>query len=371
MGKDYYKTLGVGKGASQDEIKKAFRKKAHECHPDKKGGNEAKFKELNEAYQVLGDAKKRTQYDQFGSTFEQARDRGGFHGFDGFRDFSGFTNGFSHGQGGIHINMDDIGDMFSGIGDIFGFSQGGRGRQGRARRGSDIQAALEVDFMEAVNGAQKEINLQKAVKCDKCNGNGAEPGTKIETCRTCNGSGSENRVQRTIFGNMQVQTTCSACQGEGKAYAQKCSKCGGHGLVRETVNLKIKIPAGIDNNESIRLAGQGEAGAKGAPEGDLYLEIRVRPDIRFKRDGYDIRTGAQASFTQAALGDKIEVETVYGPVKLKIPAGTQSGTIFKLRGKGISKLRGSGAGDHFVKVHVKIPTSLTRQQKKMLEELDL
>ena len=251
MGKDYYNILGVGKGASQDEIKRAFRKKAHECHPDKKGGDEAKFKEVNEAYQVLGDAKKRAQYDQFGSTFEQAQARGGFSGFDGFRDFSGFTNGFSQGgQGGIHINMDDLGDMFSGIGDIFGFSQGGqsrggRGRQTRARRGSDIQVALAIDFMEAVNGAQKEIGLQKAVKCDKCQGNGAEPGTKIETCKTCNGSGSETRAQRTIFGNMQVQTTCSACQGEGKAYAKKCSKCGGNGLVRETVNLKIKIPAGI------------------------------------------------------------------------------------------------------------------------------
>ena len=366
MGKDYYNILGVDKNASQDEIKKAFRKKAHEYHPDKASGNEAKFKEINEAYQVLGDTKKRSQYDRFGSTFEQAQSQGGFSGFDGFRDASGFANGFN-------INMDDLGDIFGGIGDMFGFSsRGGSGRRrSGARRGSDIQVVLSIEFNEAVFGAEKEIALNKSVKCDRCKGNMAEPGSRIETCKVCGGSGRVTRVQRTILGNMQVQTTCDNCGGEGKTYQKKCVKCGGSGVARERVNFKVKIPAGIDNGESIRLAGQGEAGEAGAPAGDLYIKIQVKPDPRFQRDGYDIKTKAEITFTQAALGDKIEVETVAGPVKLKIPAGTQSGTIFKLRGKGITRLRGSGRGDQFVKVIVKTPTGLNKKQKELLKELNI
>lgn len=362
MGKDYYKTLGVDKGASQDEIKKAFRQKAHQCHPDKTGGDEAKFKEINEAYQVLGDQKKRAQYDQFGSAFEHGQAGGGFQGFDGFRDFSGAANGFN-------INMDDLGEMFGGFGDIFGFGGGG-GRGRRAHRGRDIQMILEIDFLDAVFGADKEVSLKKTVKCDHCSGNGAEPGSKIETCKTCNGTGRVIRVQRTILGNMQVQSTCEACNGEGKTYNQRCTKCHGAGARQENVSLKIKIPAGIDNGESIRLSGQGEAGEKGAASGDLYLQIRVRPDKRFVRDGYDIKSKAEINFTQAALGDKIEVETVEGVVKLSVPDGTQSGTIFKLKGKGVQKLQSYGRGDHLVEVVVKTPTRLDRRQKELLRELD-
>ncbi|MDD5071361.1 MAG: molecular chaperone DnaJ [Patescibacteria group bacterium] len=365
MSKDYYNILGVSRTASQEEIKKAFRQKAHQHHPDKAGGDEAKFKEINEAYQVLGNSQKRSQYDQFGSAFEQARGQGGFSGFEGFRDFSGFTNGFN-------VNFEDLGDVFGGLGDIFGFSaRGGQGRRGgtRARRGNDIGVVLTIDFFEAVFGAEKEISLQKTVKCDRCQGSGAEPGAKIETCKTCRGSGRVSGVQRTIFGQMQVETACSDCNGEGKTFSEKCKKCAGNGITRELTNLKIKIPAGIDEGESIRLTGQGEAGGKGASAGDLYLKIRIKPDERFERDGYDIKATAEIKFSQAVAGDKIEVETVDGPVKLKISEGTQSGTVFRLRDRGVTKLNGRGRGDHLVKVIIKTPTNLSRKQKKALEEL--
>jgi len=363
MGKDYYKTLGVDKGASQDEIKKAFRQKAHQCHPDKAGGDEAKFKELNEAYQVLSDQKKRAQYDQFGSAFEHGQAGGGFQGFDDFRDFSGYTNGFN-------INMDDLGDIFGGFGDIFGFSGNKGGRGARARRGRDIQVALEIDFLEAVFGVERDVSLKKTVKCDHCHGNCAEPGSKIETCKTCGGSGRVTRVQRTILGNMQVQAGCEACAGEGKSYNQRCTKCHGSGVCQEIVNLKVKIPAGIDNGETIRLSGQGEAGEKNAPGGDLFLQIRVRPDKRFVREGYDIKSKAEISFTQAALGDKIDIETVDGSVKLYIPDGTQSGSMFKLKGRGIERLQSHGRGDHLVEVVVKTPKGLSRKQKELLREFN-
>ena len=362
MAKDYYNTLGVDKSASQDEIKKAFRKKAHEYHPDKTGGDEAKFKEVNEAYQILGNSQKKSQYDQFGSTFDQAQAGGGFA-----NGFSGFTNGFS--SGGVKVDFDDLGEMFGGIGDIFGFSGGSKSR--KRQSGSDIQVALTIEFSEAVFGVEKEISLQKNVVCDHCNGNLAEPGTKIETCKTCNGTGRVTKIQRTILGNMQMQAICDACGGEGKTYAQKCKKCHGSGAIMDSAKIKIKIPAGIDNNEVIRVSGHGEAGERGAAAGDLYIKVQVRENNKFKRDGYDIRSSMFISFAQAAMGDKIEVETIEGDVKLKIPAGTQSATVFKLRGKGISRLRSSGCGDHFVEVKVKIPDSLNRKQKQLLRELNL
>lgn len=365
MNKDYYNILGVGKNASQEEIKKTFRKKAHQCHPDKQGGDEQKFKEINEAYQVLGDAKKRAQYDQFGSAFEHGQAGGGFSGFEGFSAQS------AQGGSGWDINMEDLGDIFGGLGDIFGFSsRGGQGR-GRARRGGDIQVLLAIEFKEAVFGAEKEINLKKNVVCDRCGGNGAEPDSKIETCKTCNGSGRIIKTQRTIFGNMRAQTTCPDCGGEGKSYSQKCSKCHGSGVIQEISGIKVKIPAGIDDGETIRLSGHGEAGERGASAGDLYLKIRVNPDIKFKRDGYNILSKAEISFAQAALGDKIEIPTVDGNVKLKIPEGAQSGKVFRLSGRGIPRLRGSGRGDHLVEIIVKTPTGLSRKQKEMLRELGI
>jgi molecular chaperone DnaJ len=361
MAKDYYKILGVDKNASQDDIKKAFRKLAHEHHPDKQHGNEEKFKEINEAYQVLGDPNKRAKYDQFGSAFEHGQAGGGYQGFEGFRDFNNFTEGFN-------INMEDLGDMFGGIGDIFGFAGGQR--KARAHRGHDIEVGVTIDFSESVFGTEKEIKIQKNAQCSHCHGNGIEPGAKVETCKTCGGKGQVTRVQRTIFGQMQVQTTCPDCGGEGKTYSQKCSKCHGSGVMKEAVDIKVKIPAGIDDGQSIRLAGQGEAGQKGGEYGDLYLRIRVVEDKRFERDGFDILSKAEIGFSLAALGGKIEVETVDGPVTMKIPEGTQSGTVFKLKGRGVTRLHGSGRGDHLVTVIVKTPTRLSRKQRDLLKELE-
>ncbi len=371
MSKDYYNILGVDKNASADEIKKAFREKAHKFHPDKQGGDEAKFKELNEAYQVLGDQNKRSQYDQYGQTFEQARGQGGFSGFEGFRDFSGFSNGFN-------INMDDLGDIMGGFGDIFGFSaRGGQGR--RTRRGRDIEITLNIDFKDAVFGVEREISLRKTVNCPKCKGSGAEPGSGSETCPTCRGSGQTVRMQRTILGNMQVQSTCPACHGEGKIIKEKCQRCKGAGAISEIASLKLKIPAGIDNGESVRFAGQGEAVGRGGQAGDLYVKVRVNPDKRFKRQGFDILSKAEITIAAAALGGKIEVETVDGMVELKIPEGTQSGRVFRLKDRGVPDLRGRGSfgraqdrrGDQLVEIVVKTPTGLSRKQKEMLRELGI
>ncbi|SRR6056297_3330429 len=360
--KDYYNILGVDKNATQEDIKKAFRKKAHQYHPDKQGGDEAKFKEVNEAYQVLGNEKKRAQYDQFGTAFEGAQGGGAGQGFGGFE---GFQNG------GFDINMDDLGDVFGGLGDIFGFGGGKNSRQGaQANRGRDLETSLTISFEEAAFGAKKELKTKRKIVCDHCKGNKAEPGSSIDTCKTCGGSGRVNRVQRTILGDMQVQMTCPDCKGEGKSYTQKCSKCRGAGVVEETSPIEVNIPAGVDSGETLRLNGEGEAGIGGFPSGDLYINIEVSPSSKFKREGYDIHTTREISFKQAVLGDKISIDTIHGGVNLKIPAGTQSGTVFKLRGKGIKKLQGTGYGDHLVEVKVKTPTNLNRKQKKQIEDLD-
>ncbi len=357
MSKDYYKTLGVEKNASQDEIKKAFRKQAHKYHPDKSSGNEDKFKEANEAYQVLGDEQKRGQYDQFGSSFNGAAGQGG----QGGQEFGGFSSQ------GFNVNMNDLGDMFSGFGDIFGGFNNQKSHQ--PQQGADIQLIVQINFKDAVFGTEKEIKFEKAVKCDKCDGNGAEPGSKINKCTTCGGSGRVTRVQRSILGNIQVQAVCEDCHGEGETFTKKCTKCHGNGAVREIVKLKTKIPAGINDDEVIRLTGQGEAGIKGASAGDLYIRVKITPSVKFNRQGYDIHSTREISFSQAALGDKINIETVEGEVKLKIPAGTQSSTVFKLKSKGVVRLRGRGKGDHLVEVKIKTPDYLSKQQKKIFEEL--
>ncbi|MFA5420625.1 MAG: molecular chaperone DnaJ [Patescibacteria group bacterium] len=354
MAKDYYSILGVSKDASQADLKNAFRKLAHKHHPDK-GGDTNKFKEINEAYQTLGNEQKRRQYDQFGSSpfSSGASPSGGF-------DFSGF-------QGGA--GFEDLGDIFGGLGDIFG---GGRSnRRQSSGRGSDIEALLSIDFMEAAFGATKEILLNKNVKCSVCDGSGAEPGSKIETCKECSGRGIVYKNQRTIFGTMQVEDICPNCQGEGKTYSKKCSKCSGYGFHKGEEKIKVKIPAGIDRGEAIRISGKGNAGSKGSPAGDLLLRINVSQSDEFKRNYYDIHTKEKISVKQAILGDKINIKTIHGDITLKIPNGTQSGTVFKIKGKGIKKLRGIGEGDHFVEVTVVIPKSISRKDKKMLEQLDI
>ena len=361
MSKDYYDILGVSKSASQDEIKTAFRKKAHEHHPDK-GGDAEKFKEYNEAYQILGNSEKRQKYDQFGSAAFQQGGAGGWGG----QGFSGFQNG-----AGMDFDLEDLSEMFGGFGDIFGFGGAGRGANKRQTRGRDMEMELKLDFLEAVFGAEKEIIFSRQETCKHCQGKGAEPGTKITSCEHCRGTGVIAKLQRTILGNVQTKSACPYCQGEGQTFSQKCSTCSGSGISRAQAKLKVKIPAGITAGESIRLNGQGEAGQRGAASGDLYLRIRVQAHKKFVRDGYDIRTEENISIKQAILGDKIEVETVGGKVKLKIPEGTQSGTIFKIKERGIPRLHSSGQGDHFIRIHVKIPAGLNKKKKELLDELDI
>ncbi|MFC1598916.1 molecular chaperone DnaJ [Patescibacteria group bacterium] len=365
MGKDYYKILGVSNGASKDEIKKAFREKAHIYHPDKKDGDEAKFKEINEAYQVLSNDQKRQQYDQFGSTFDQ---QGGFGGGMNWDDF--MRQARQGGGGGTYSNFGDMGDIFSEIfgGGGFGFGGAQSRTQSRAR-GRDIETTLTLDFKEAVFGADKTIELSELAKCEHCKGNGAEPGTKITECKKCQGQGQIQQVQRTILGNIQTVAVCPDCQGEGKSYDKPCSKCQGQGRLKTKRQIPVKVPAGIDNNMALKMAGEGEAGLRGARSGDLYIHIRVKPDPRFKRQGDNIISQVIINFSQAALGDKIQIETIDGQVDLKIPSGTQSGKVLMLKGKGVPKFQHYGQGDHLVEIIVKTPEKLSKEQKKVFDDL--
>lgn len=347
MSKDYYQILGVSKSASADEIKAAFRKLAHMHHPDKKGGDEAKFKEINEAYQVLGNAEKRQRYDQFGSA-----------------EPNGFGGGNYGGFSGMNINMDDLGDMFGGFGDIFGFG-GGRGQK-RSQRGSDLEMNFNINFMEAVFGCEKDVSYSRQAPCNNCGGSGADSSSGFDTCSTCNGRGKVTQVQRTILGSMQMESLCPNCQGEGKIPQKKCSHCHGLGQLNTKENFKVKIPAGIDDGESIRLQGKGQAGSKGSVAGDLFLRIRVKDDKRFDRRGDNIYSKQEIDIKQAILGDKIDVETVDGVVKLTIPEGTQSATVFRLKEHGVPRLHNRGRGDHFLELTVKIPKG-----KRALKNLSL
>ena len=366
MSKNYYDVLGVSKSAGQEEIKKAFRQLAHEHHPDKSGGNADKFKEINEAYQVLGNEDKRRQYDQFFTT----GNAGGFSYSDFARGGNPF-GGFASGGAGQEFHFDfgdlgDLGDLFGGMGGFFG----GQSSKRRSRRGADLEIEITIDFEEAVFGVEKIIDLSKQVICQNCGGTGAEPGSKISDCRTCHGRGHITRSQQTILGAFATQAVCPDCHGEGKTIEKKCGQCRGAGIASGQEKIKVKIPAGISNSQSIKLSGQGEPSPKGAP-GDLYLTVKVRASQHFKREKDDIFSQVDISINQAFMGDKIMVETVDGPVALKIPAGTQSHTQFRLRDKGLPHLQGRGRGDHLVTIIVKIPHSLSRQQKKLLEELGI
>jgi len=359
MEKDYYNILGIEKGASEEEIKKAFRKKAHKFHPDKKDGDEEKFKEVNEAYQVLSDSAKREQYDQYGSNFDQ---QGGFAGGMNWQDFMNATRG----QGGGGFNV-DFGDIF---GDIFGGGGGRGGRGRRAQKGNDIQVDVEIGFREAVFGIEKEIRLTKNNDCSVCTGSGSEPGSSLKTCATCNGQGQVMRVQRTILGAMQTAATCADCSGRGEVSDKKCKHCGGVGMERNESNYTVKIPAGIDNGQSIRLSGKGESAGAGGVSGDLFVRVHVKNEEGFLRDGYDIYTEARITYPQAVLGDKISIETMDGEKKLVIPQGTQSHQQFRLKNLGVTNLQGHGRGSHYVKVIVDVPKKISRRMKKVLEDLN-
>ncbi len=366
MSKDYYQILGVSKGASQEEIKKAFRRLAHEHHPDKHGGSDAKFKEINEAYQVLGNPDKRKQYDQFGAAFESA---GGPSGFN-WQDFAHAGGGFN--QSGFKVDFDnfgDLGDLF-GFGDIFGGSSR-RSRKAGPRKGADIQFETAIDFRESVFGTEKILRFEKNVVCSKCGGTGVESGVKVTTCSTCGGQGQVEQVQRTFLGAMRSISTCPDCGGEGKRAEKLCSRCRGKGSEPGLKELKVKIPAGIADGQTIELKGEGEPGIRGGPAGSLYLLIRVRPDKVFKRQGYDLLTQKQISFPVAALGGSVPLFTLDGEVQLKIPAGTQAGTVIKLEGKGVPYLHGRGRGDLLVTIKIITPSRLSKKERDILKQLPM
>ena len=360
MAKDYYDILGVPKSSSADDIKKAFRKKAHEFHPDKGNGNAEKFKEVNEAYQVLSDAQKRQQYDQYGQTFDQAaRNGGGFQGQG--NPFGGFDFGGGFSNGGVEF---DLGDIF---GDIFG---GQSQRSSRRSRGIDLEMGLTINFEEAVFGVEKQITLEKKDACKTCGGSGAAPGAKVITCPKCHGQGQIRTTRRTIFGNIASAQGCDRCEGTGKVPEVACKTCGGSGSLRQEKTISIKIPAGIDNGQRVRVQGEGEAGYRGSEPGDLYLLIRVMPHKEFTRDGFNLLKELPVSFTQASLGAKVIVKTLDGDIELKIPGGTQAGTVFKVKDKGVPHVNNpSRRGDLLITARVIVPKKLSKKEKELLKQL--
>lgn len=360
MSKDYYKILGVEKNATTDEVKKAFKKAAMQHHPDRPGGDEKKFKEVNEAYQVLNDADKRTKYDQFGSDFEQ---QGGFGGGASWDDFMRQARGGQGGGFNFDFGGEDLGDIF---GSMFG---GGSRRATRQSRGADIQVDVELDFKEAAFGLEKEIHLRKQTICDVCDGDGGEPDSKVEKCSTCGGQGQVAQNQRTFLGTMQTIVTCPNCHGRGEKPSKKCKNCGGDGILMKPSDIKVKIPAGIDTGESLRLTGYGEAAPHGGQAGDLYVRAHIKSNKYFHREGFDVYTESEISFPQAVLGDKIQVETIDGPVTLTIPEGIESGQLIKMKGHGITHLGRGTRADHMVKIKIRVPKKVSKEVKKKLEEL--
>ncbi len=351
--RDFYEVLGVGKNASGDEIKKAYRKLAKKYHPDLNPDDktaEQKFKEVSQAYEILSDSEKRSRYDQFGHA-----------GVD--PNFGAGAGGYGGGFGGF-----DVGDIFGDIFGGFGGFGGGRSARRGPQRGSDVSTEVYIEFEEAAFGCEKEINIYRIEQCPDCNGSGAKPGTEVTTCSVCGGHGQVTTTQRTILGNMQSVTTCSACGGKGKIAKEPCQKCAGKGRVKKQRKIKVKIPAGINDGQTISLSGQGNSGEQGAPSGDLYVSVYVKPSKIFERNGYDISYKMDISFAEAALGATVEVPTLDGKVKYEIPEGTQPGTVFRFKGKGVPYLKRSGRGDQYVMVNVTVPKHLSSKQKELLKE---
>lgn len=350
--RDYYEVLGVDKSASDADIKKAYRKLAKQYHPDINPGNkeaEAKFKEANEAYEVLGDSQKRAQYDQFGHA---GMNGGGFGGFGG--GFEGF-------------DMGGFGDIFETFFGGSGFSSSKKTRKG-PQKGADLKYAMEINFEEAAFGVEKEITINRMEVCAKCEGSGSKPGSSPSTCQHCNGTGQIQYKQRTPFGQFVNIKTCDVCHGEGKIITNPCEGCSGKGRIRKPVKIKINVPSGIDDGQTISLRSEGEPGVKGGPSGDLYISIRVKQHPIFQRQGNDVICDIPITFVQAALGAELEVPTLDGKVKYTVPEGTQTGSVFRLKGKGIPYLRGNGRGDQYVKVSVEVPKKLNDKQKAVLKE---
>jgi molecular chaperone DnaJ len=355
MQKDYYKILGVQKNSDQEEIKKAYYKLAHKFHPDKGGGDEEKFKEINEAYQVLGDKEKRAQYDRFGTTFNNA----------GAQGFSGFNN--------MNFNWEDIAGFegLEDIFDIFGNGFGGfRQKEEDLKKGSDLEIILEIPLESVLKEQKREIKISKMIKCSRCDGSGAEPGSKIKECFTCRGKGRVQQIKKTIFGTFTQYTICPECKGEGTMPEKPCNVCHGEGRIKKEETINVEIPAGVDNNQVIKVKGKGEAGKRGGKQGDLYIRISIENHPLFKRKRDDIFLEANITFSQAVLGDKINIPTIDGKnIIMKIPQGTESGTTMKVSGRGIPHFKGIGRGDMFIRLNINTPQKLTKKQKDLLEEL--
>lgn len=359
--RDYYEVLGLKKGASEDEIKKAFKTMARKYHPDLHPDDKEaaeKFKEVNEAYEVLSDSEKRARYDQFGHAGVDPN-YGGSAGAGGFGGFGGFG---------------DVGDIFDSI---FGGGFGGFGGSSRSasnanapRRGGDVNSNVTIDFMEACKGVKKKMRITHMVKCEQCGGTGADAKTTSTTCTECHGQGSVRVNQRTPLGVISTTKVCSRCGGKGKIVTNPCSKCRGSGRYRSTNDIELKVPAGIDNGQVLRVSGQGDAGLNGGPNGDLNVSVNVRPHELFTRNGVDIYCEIPITYAQAVLGDKVTVPTIKGKVEYEIPEGTQSGTKFRLRGEGVKYLGRESYGDQYVTVVVEVPRKLTRQQKELLQKFD-
>lgn len=356
--RDYYEVLGVNKSVDEKELKKAYRKKAMEYHPDRNPDNkeaEEKFKEVNEAYEILSDSEKRAAYDKYGhAAFEQ----GGMGGAGGFGGFGGFeSTGFG---------FEDI------FGDIFGGAFGGGSRQRRnaPTKGEDIRYRMNISFEEAAFGTEKEITITREDECSVCHGTGAKPGTHSSTCPTCHGSGQVNKQVRTPFGAMMSTSTCPTCGGSGEVITEKCEKCHGRKTETKRINKKVRIPAGVDDGSTIRMPNEGHQGTRGGPKGDVYITISVTPHKQFKREGYNVWLDIPLSFVDATLGAEIKVPTLDGEVKYKIPEGTQTGTVFRMRGKGITYLNSDRRGDQLIRVTIQTPKKLNAKQKAALKEFD-
>lgn len=356
--RDYYEILGLQKDASDDEIKKAFRKAAVKYHPDKEGGDETKFKEASEAYEVLKDSAKRQRYDQFGHAGVGGASGGGAGGnpFEGFGGFGGQNVHFDFGDGGL--------------GDIFGqfFGGGGQRSQGPVR-GRDVEASIQLTFEEAIFGVEEKISLDMDDECSHCHGTTVEPGYEMKTCPTCKGAGQQTRIMNTMFGQIQQAVTCETCQGRGKVPEKVCTVCKGRGTERRKQTITLKVPSGIDDGATIRLKERGEA-VGGGVKGDLYVHVRVQAHKKFTREGDIILSDEHISMIDAALGTEIDVETVDGAIRMKVPAGTQSGTDFKLSNHGVPHMRSAARGPHIVSIIVDTPTKLTKKQKELLEQFE-
>lgn len=358
MAKNYYEVLGVQKGASKDEIKKAFRKKAQQYHPDKKGGDESKFKEASEAYAVLSDEKKKREYDNYGQTFAGgAGDQdAGFGGFD----FSDFMRQQQGTQGGFNQEF-DLGDIF---GSMFG---GGFGGGQKRKRGNDVSIDIEISFYDSIFGTDRKVNLTKNSICNDCAGSGAKAGTAMQKCQSCNGNGKIHETKRTILGSISTTRVCDKCHGKGEVPKEKCKTCGGTGINRKQEEINIKIPAGIESGEMMRLTGAGEA-ISGGVAGDLYIKIYVTPDKNYKKEGYNLITKLDVKLTDALLGGDYNLKTLEGDLKIKIPSGISFGEILRLKGKGVPD-GGGRRGDLLVKLNILIPNKLSKKEKDLVEKL--